>query len=266
MVMLTYRKLYADVVADDGTVCIVYATWLKVLGFFQHAAGYEIYGPGGERIVVHAIGPASVHAQGTDGVALRFPTSLGPFILSCRATAPTTPIDHRPIGGLSWRVLVGSGDAEARGIAGPQRRMCGRGYSDWISFGRSPRRMGIGRVQWGRAHVGTRSIVFNRVTMASGATWQTTWDGQEWSTDLQLIEKEGRLAEVHAGTHVVAVDAVRVLHQGDALDRERMPHRSQRAVARALAGPIREVRLLSKAALEGAAGVALHEDVRLGRP
>lgn len=264
--MLSYRKLYADIVAEDGTVCIVYATWLDLVGWRQHAAGYELYPPSGTRTVVRATAPARVDADRADGVRLQFATPAGAFAFTCRPGTAAPALDHHPASGLRWSVVVAAGDAEARGITGFDRGMRGRGYADWVAFARPPRRLGIGRVQWGRAHAGGRSLVFNRVIMRSGHEWQTSWDGQRWSAELELIEKDGRLAEVRAGTNVVAIDAGRILHEGAALDRDRMPVRAERTLARALAGPIREVRRLSAADLAGVAGVALHEDVRFGEP
>src|SRR5437016_12792441 len=49
-----FRKLYADVVSDDGTVTIVYLTWLELWGARFASAGVERYGPDGSRDVQHA--------------------------------------------------------------------------------------------------------------------------------------------------------------------------------------------------------------------
>src|SRR5207244_12700079 len=42
-----FRKLYADVVSDDGTVTIVYLTWLELWGARFASAGVERYGSDG---------------------------------------------------------------------------------------------------------------------------------------------------------------------------------------------------------------------------
>ena len=49
-----FRKLYADVVSDDGTVTIVYLTWLELWGARFASAGVERYGSDGGREVQHA--------------------------------------------------------------------------------------------------------------------------------------------------------------------------------------------------------------------
>src|SRR5437773_9886988 len=49
-----FRKLYADVVSDDGTVTIVYLTWLELWGARFASAGVERYGSDGGRDVQHA--------------------------------------------------------------------------------------------------------------------------------------------------------------------------------------------------------------------
>jgi hypothetical protein len=51
-------KLYADLVADDGTVAICYLGRLSLGPFRRDYAALELYGPAGDRAVLHAPAPA----------------------------------------------------------------------------------------------------------------------------------------------------------------------------------------------------------------
>src|SRR5207247_6055027 len=89
-----FRKLYADVVSDDGTVTIVYLTWLELWGARFASAGVERYGSDGGREVQQARPQAGqFHPASVDdgwGVLLERP-SVDLVVRSPSATSSWRP-------------------------------------------------------------------------------------------------------------------------------------------------------------------------------
>ena len=50
-----FKKLYADLIAEDGSVCIAYMAETHVLGTTYPHAGLECYWPDGRRDVYRAL-------------------------------------------------------------------------------------------------------------------------------------------------------------------------------------------------------------------
>ncbi len=266
MVTFGYRKLYADLVTPDGWVCIVYVAQLNIMAVEQPSAGYELYAPDGERTVVHATGPARIEV-GHGSVCVGFPTRDGHFELTCLARDEPAAMEHTPVRGLTWRVVVHRGSAHARVLAPGLAALvlAGSGYADEVALGRPPRALGLRRIRWGRVHLGDSSLVFNHVVLRGGKTWQAASDGTTWSAEVELVDTPLGLVAVRHRASRLTFKPGRMLHEGVAIDRARFPGRLSRGLARVLGGPIEEQRRLSSVEDErGIEGMSLYEDVRLG--
>ena len=259
----SYAKIYADVVAPDGTACIVYVARLRIAGFERESAGYELYRPDGTRKVVHAGGRARLE-QATGSLSIGFPTPSGRFELTGREEAPTDGALHEPTRGLGWRVMVHRGHTSARELGDAPWTVIGSSYADEVVLKKPPRMLGLRRIRWGRAHVGTSSFVFNQLSFAAGPNWQMAWQGARWSTALELRDAGSQLKELSIEQAHLRLGTGRPLHVGSALDGERFPGALSRAFARALTGTIEETRTLSAVTLGDQPGTLLHEDVRIG--
>jgi hypothetical protein len=268
MVMYAFEKLYADLVADDGTVCVVYLAWTEVLGVRMGSACVELYSPEGRREIAHAADvPAPPHPDAAEW-CIRLELPDGPFELRYRVRhAGWQPACDVPA--LNWSVRVASAEAEARWPGQPRPTLLGRGYADWVSLGKLTRRLRLERVDWGRAHIGESSFVFNRIQHAGGGEWSRllTTDGSirgEW-TSIAIDRHEGEtLVSSPEGGPALLLSGGRVLHDGPALDEVRIPSGLARAVSRAVSPDIDETRWIRRARVPGgrAGGWALEECVR----
>jgi hypothetical protein len=265
LVTYAFEKLYADLVTDDGTVCIVYLTWTEILGLRHATAGYELYTPDGKREVVHARRAPARPDLDSGAWTVRLDVPGGPFELCHSARSGA----WAPIGGptsLSWSVKTARADVEARWLGDEPRALRGRGYADWVTLHRVTRRLGLRRVNWGRAHVGEATIIWNCIESQSGEVWSCalSTDGarRDESRDLELggpgPGRVPRGLELGDG---------RVLHDGPALDRERVPSATLRGLVKLVNPPVTETRWVSRARLGGGleTGWALHEHVRFGK-
>ena len=268
-----FQKLYADLIAEDNTVCIAYMAETRLFGSVYPHAGLELYRPDGRREVFHATcwrdAPPRLNR-------LHFDVPGGPFVYDFDVehgawTPPASLAD-----GLDWSVRFARAEAEARWLGNPARpHLRGIGYADWVDLRRLPRRLGLRRLDWGRIHWPNQTtFLFNAIHFRDSPTaYRTAW----WSPG-GFFASEHHFAVIEATDamhlmlpdEVITLRPVRVLHQGPALDPTRFPHRLERLVARATAGPVRETRWLSRA--EGSslpsseAGWAIHERVYFGAP
>ncbi|HKA90141.1 MAG TPA: hypothetical protein VKE22_20915, partial [Haliangiales bacterium] len=165
---------------------------------------------------------------------------------------------------LTWAVTAACADVEARWLGDAGRGVLrGRGYADRVTLHRIARRLGLRRVDWGRAHVGDITIVWNRIEAERG-TWSCTLatDGvrRDEGHDVELCEVGPALAP-----RGLELAEGRVLHDGPAMDEERVPSAAVRGLVRLVSPPIAERRWVRRARLRGRAGWALHEHVRFGR-
>jgi hypothetical protein len=265
MVSFSYLKLYAELVAGDGTVLVAYVTRLRVAGLEKSSAGFELYAPDGSRRVVHALAPARVERR-PGSLVIELETADGRFELSSSGSAPSAHSpSEQPARALAWQVLIDQGAAGARLVADGRARfaLTGSGYADEVNLGRPPRALGLRRIRWGRAHVAQSSLVFNELCFEERPPWKACWDGSSWSSDFTLIDGSNGLVEVARKGDRLRLSGDRDLHEGPAVDRARFPGTTERLVARAFTGRIAEVRRLSNAERGSDRGAALHEDVRL---
>lgn len=262
-----FRKLYADLVADDGTVLIAYATWTVLGRFRTRRGGIELYAADGQRMVSHAGGPPEV-AHGVDGaVEMRLRLPSGAFVLRLGMEhGGWRPVGAAPADGLDWWVEVARARAEARWLNGSRAPLTGIGYADWVELGRPPRRLGLRTLRWGRVHAGDETVVFNALEL-TGGVWQRAarWRGGRLvdecdSVQVRREDDTAVLVRLGDGRWKRLLTTERVLHAGAALDGDRFPRATERVVTRLLSGSIEETRCLARVP----GGWGLHESVRFG--
>lgn len=270
------RKLYADVVSGDGTVTVAYLTWLEAWGARFASAGVERYGPDGRRSVLHAQPPTSefdpdsvrdgwrvgLELVGGGALELRYDRALGPW-------RPPGPPPHPA---MVWRVLIPravvagcwSGPGEPGGL-------CGTGYCDWVELRAAPRLLGMRLLRWGRLHLPSETIVFSQLSFGSGHSWSRAarWHGAESQPSdgvVVALDETGGVRIDPGGAEPLALFAIRLLHDGPAFDRVRLPTAGLHLAVRVVAGSLQERRWLARSAESSrpGAGWCLHEVVRFG--
>ncbi|HTQ06188.1 MAG TPA: hypothetical protein VMI54_20140 [Polyangiaceae bacterium] len=267
MVTYAFEKLYADLVTSDGTVCIVYVAWTELFGVRRQSAGIELYTPEGRREVVHAREPVRVPELDAPEWCLRLELPSGPFEFRHRGqTGGWSPEGGRAA--VSWCVKSASGRAEARFSETSGRApLVGQGYADWVVLRQPTRKLGFERVEWGRAHVGKETLVWNRIRGERGDDWTRVLSlGAERreARELSLAEHDRGVTVVAHGAPPLELDRGRVLHAGPALDRERIPSSLARGVATLVSPKMTETRWVRRARRGDAEGWALHERVYFG--
>lgn len=272
-----FRKLYADVVAEDGTVCIIYVSRLEAWGLRVEHAAVERYGPNGEREIVRArcAAPLEPERAGPD-LRLRLELPQGPFLLRYEAElGPWEPALAAELDGLRWSVRAARARAVARWPGGGGRELHGLGYADAVVLERPPRSVGLRRLDWGRGHLDGETVVFTRLSTRRGLEWARAarWrPGARQPEESDLAIEPGprglalRLRDGSAAPEArLCLRPVSTLHDGPAFDAARIPSRFMRAAAVALAGRVVETRWLSRAAWgdgDGAGARAVHEHIR----
>jgi hypothetical protein len=266
----SFRKIYADLITEDGTVCVLYLTWVRFWKTWYPSAGVEIYGPDGTREIHRANsapGPVAPDTPLTD-LPLRIELEDGPFELEyVPVHAGWTPQDHQ--GDLDWSVKLARGHARAS-WDGRRPDLVGTGYVDFVELTRPTRWLGFETLTWGRFHLPGRTVVFDELQLASGDVWRPArvWPGDERTaapseTRAELGEGQGI---VQLGGERLELQAHRVLHRGDAFDPDRIPSPVDRAVCQMVGGPHHEVRWFGTAtAADGTVGHGLWERVHFGR-
>jgi hypothetical protein len=280
-----FRKIYADLVTADGTVCIAYLAWAETWGLRSAFAGVELYAPDGSREVLRALPPAPQPPPAGDGrpVELRLEFPRGAFSLRYRPLhGPWTPAGDAPARALEWSVRVPRAEVEGRWSGGIDRPdLAGTGYVDWVELGRPTRWAGVRRLEWGRVHLPESTLVFTGVCSPAGEWWR---QAARWSEPGQPAPAVARDFRLDPGPDVVrlefpepersafpglALRPDRVLHRGVAVDRARSPALLERLAFRLVTGPSDETRWISRAhpadRPDAPAGFALHEVVRFGR-
>jgi hypothetical protein len=269
-----FEKLYADVVAQDGTVCIAYLAWLDVWGLKSAYAGLELYWPDGRREVIQAQPRAEPIDWSRREIHFSFDVPGGPFLLEYRVVHGAWTPEGAPCDDLRWCVKAARAEASGRWMGDPRRPVLrGVGYADWVELDRPTRRLNLGLLRWGRVHLPDATLVFNAVDFRSGPPWQRAarWsDAGRAEYGTVGIERASSGTEVHlAGLsgHLI-IEPARALHVGDAIDRARFPGAVERLVSSAVTGPATERRLLGRARWTGqeqsGSAWALHEAVRFG--
>jgi hypothetical protein len=266
--MYDFRKIYADVVTPDGTVCIVYQTWVRLVRAWHARAGFELHRPDGTRTIHHGRGVPEPPEPDAPAASLPMWIRIdgGTFELSVEEEhggfEPAPACD-----GLAWSVKLGAGRMRARG---PGLDLEGRGYVDLVRLTRVTRALRMRELSWGRAHAGDATFVWTALDFAGGRRWRAgaRWDGGARATGSLDVAIDARgEGSVTIADRALVLDRGRVLHDGDAFDRERIPSTLDRIVTRAIGGPTHQVRWHGQALdrSTGLSGDAIYERVRFGR-
>ncbi len=267
-----FQKLYADLVGEDGTVCITYLAWLDVLGSRSTYAGLELYSPDGSREVLRAR-PRS-HVVDDTGIEIELEVPGGTFRLRQRslhhAWVPSGRTAHPAI---DWSVVTARAESEGDLRTDARRsRWRGTGYADWVEVRRPTRMLGLGLLQWGRLHLPDETIVFNGVRLRSGQQWKRVarWSaaGAQEEADFAVRHADGAMMLVlpSADPRPVHVVDGRTLHSGDPIDPQRFPGIFERTLSSVITGRALEDRQVGRARRPGAraSGWAVYETVRFG--
>jgi acyl carrier protein len=113
---------------------------------------------------VHAVEPPPVVDPDAELAAL--PMSLrvpgGRLELSMTVIhGAWTPEPAPPVPALHWHVKAARTEAQARWPGQEGGELRGIGYVDWVHLTHPTRLLGFRHLRWGRAHVGSRTVVFN---------------------------------------------------------------------------------------------------------
>lgn len=279
-----FRKIYADLVTADQTVCIAYLAWLDAWGIRTALGGVELYSPDGGREVLRALPPASRPPPGGDGGPVELRLDFPAGALSIRydpVHEPWTPLGQPAAPALEWSVRVPRAAVTGRWTGAPGRdELIGTGYMDWLEITRPTRSLGIRDLEWGRVHLPDGTLVFTGVRSRAGEWWRRVayWPGPGRARpvvgeDFRLVQRPDgfQLDALHRDGNCSAfsLDRGRVLHRGGAVDRARAPGLVERLALRLVTGPSTETRRVSRALSSdrspSAAGSAVHEVVRFGR-
>ena len=270
-----FRKLYADLAAEDGTFLVLYLNRIK-LGGWQLRGSVEVYLPDGrhETLQGRPEDLALDLAAPLPGAPLRLALDGGgTFELKPEVVhgewVPAVPC---PVAPLQWRVKAARARMVARWSgagAGGERVLRGQGYVDLVRITRATRMLGLRTLHWGRAHLsGGRTVIFEDLTLADGRRWTVVLD--EPGGD--VADSAGAVALEPGGEGTVWLRAgelmklapSRVLHEGNAFGADRIPGRLDRALCEAVGGPTWQVRWFGEASCGALKGPAVWERVQFG--
>ena len=273
--MYRLEKVYADLIAEDQTVCIGYWAVSELLGRRVLHGMVELFWADGRHEVLRARPspmPTSPLAEHEAPLHLETPDGgmTWEFDVTHGGLAPT------PIGrSLEWSVELARAQVTARWPEATGRpTLRGLGYSDRVRLTRLPNRLGLSSLRWGRVHLPDETLVFTRARFRSGHGWSEAirWAdgaGKLAVTRFEIEDLDERVLVSLPGRSVT-LTPVRVLHEGPAIDSTRFPHALSRLAMRTLAGPTHETRWLARAEAAGREpgrkGWAIHEHVLVGPP
>jgi hypothetical protein len=244
----SFQKLYADVVAPDGTVAVLYLTWARFWRGWYGRASVERYHPDGRLEQITLPAPAAPDLDGALSTeAFHFETPAGPVTLAFATELGEWKPGGCPARGLDWAVKRARTRATLRL---PDGIITGDGYVDFVTMTETTRGMKLKTLQWGRAHLPDRTVIFEELTLNDGNLWRVGLDAAHdeplvATTAKIALDTEG-LGTVRVGSTTLDVTPLRTLHEGDALDRRRIPGLIDRTVARALSGPVTQSRRLGR--------------------
>jgi hypothetical protein len=252
------EKWYADTLAPDGTVLLVYLGWMRVLGLPLARVTAELFRPDGTAVRGHAkarrvrgagdgmeFGPATLRA---DTLAWSTPGLSGEIRFAARHPAATLREPFLEEGGrrLLWTVEVPDADVtgELRWPGGATA-IAGRGYRDRVWFDLRPGRFPIRELRWGRAVSASHATTWVAARTGAGEVAATWTDG---------AVRGGAAAEPDLGP-------ARVLVESRIADLEGLRLGALRPLLRRLTGDPHQVKRAGAATLAGEPARAIHERV-----
>lgn len=278
--MITTRKLYADVVTPDGGVAILYIVETGIGSRNSVQAAVEFYHPSGVAEVRRATRVPASRPSGLPGDVWEFELGFGDDLLHCAVhpvLGPWTPASMKSLSGLTWEVISPRAEVVLRWRKAPRLGppvWAGTGYIDRVTLRRLPRALGLGSLAWGRAHLPHATVVFTSLSLPRGGEWRAAarWDErgvpEEWQKYTLGDNPDESVLHVPSGDDAdreLRLVPQRLLREGQAFDRERLPAPLRRWLTQLAIGPTHERRMLSAATLGLGNGWAVEERVRFGR-
>lgn len=257
---LLIEKVYSDLVASDGTVCVIYLASMNLGRLSHRYAGVQLFLPDGRRLCERttATTDAWLCRPSREEIEIQLELDSGLLALRYRVEiGDWQPPGEPPRKGLDWSVLMARGTGTLTWRDG-SRKLEGSGYVDRVRLDTAPRLLGIRQLDWGRIHLSQSTIVYTDLEFRDRSrwTWSACWPHGDGSPVVQP----------HLPNADLRLDAVRDLHCGPAMHAAPDPSLTERLVSRLLVGPAYDQRRLSRAtsgeALAPATGWAVHETVR----
>ena len=269
---MAFDKLYADLVAPDGSAYVVYLATFDFLGHRLRFAELEAFPADGPRRVYTAR-PSAAHTTtlaNAEALDVELATSVGRFRFQSRALNGAFVPRDQPRSGLEWSVCMGR--SEARLTLPPALgggAVAGIGYVDHLHVARPTPRSGLRTLDWGRAHLSTSSIVWTRLRFSDGQAWAqfARWDLPGGPAQPAPLTPSEELAVAQIEAAGGSAEAQRLLHEGSPLDRCRVPAAPLRWLLQAAAGPAHQRRWLTRIVEPRLAtnGWGIHEFVSFDR-
>ena len=272
--MFRFEKVYADLIAEDQTVCVGYWAVSELLGRTLLHGMVELFWADGRHEVVRTR-PSPMPTSPLAGCEAPLRIELPDGEMTWEFDVRHGGVAPAPIGrALEWSVELARARVTAKWPEVTGRpTLRGLGYADRVRLTRLPDRVGLSSLRWGRVHLPDETVVFTRARFRSGRVWSEAIRWSYGSRRLAMtrfeIEDIDERVLVSLPGRSVTLTPVRVLHEGPAIDSTRFPCALNRLVMRTLAGPIHETRWLARAERPGcepeADGWAIHEHVLFGR-
>lgn len=272
-----FRKVYLDLITEQGEVCVLYLSWVRFFQRWHAQASLEIYEPGGERTVVHALDtpPLVDPERGLDQLPVALTIPGGKLELEVRtihdAWAPAVP---SPVPELKWSIgALRTHTTIALNTDTGVRTYRGDGYLDFVTLTRATRRLGLRSLRWGRAHMFECSLAFTALDLQDGRRWfvgVTQLHGRParsyGNLNVELSDGAG-MVRFGTGGQILRMENPALLHAGSAFDPVRIPNLLHRQVCLAVGGPHHEQRWHCEARVDASHGTgrALHEIVWFGK-
>jgi hypothetical protein len=293
MIPFYLKKWYLDLISDDGVVVYLYFISTKIAGMRG--------------------GNISAHVALPDGGSLRASMNRRVMLVDSKRSAECAPsflnnaagsaharlelpqlyIDFRyhssgipwaPTEGgvllrkngnyLAWNVPLPAAAAEGVIQSGRQEwRVSGVGYQDIVEMTLPPWQLPIAELNWGRAHCGHYTVVFDRVKLTHGATLQYVMLRAE-NTDAGMVASEMFTIETDEGdqkttlrhdSFALHLSLRHILAEGEIASGEQIKYRLLRKFLAKTSGNPFEKKMVSEAALclggHTYGGWAIHERV-----
>jgi hypothetical protein len=265
---MVFDKLYADLVAPDGSVYVLYLASFDLLGGRLRFAELETYPPRSQRRVYTAR-PSTAHRTtlaSDEALDVSLESSLGRFhFQSTPLNGGFVPRDT-PRSGLEWSVYMGRSEAQLElpaALGGGS--VSGTGYVDHLRVEQPTLRRGLRTLDWGRAHLSNSSIVWTRLRFSDGDVWDqfARWTALGTGAESGPLTPSEDLALAQIETAGGSIASERVLHEGGAIDSSRLPVAPVRWLLRAAAGRTHQRRCLTRISEPGqpGSGWGIHESV-----
>ncbi len=265
---MVFDKLYADLVAPDGSVYVLYLASFDLFGGRLRFAELETYPADGRRRVYTARPSASHRTTlaSDEPLDVALETSVGQFrFRSTPLNGGFVPPDTAR-SGLEWRVCMGRTQARLElppALGGGS--VGGTGYVDHLRVEQPTLRRGLRTLDWGRAHLSSSTVVWTRLRFSDGDVWDqfARWTALGTPAEPGPLSPSEDLALAQIETAGGTIASERVLHEGGAIDRSRLPVAPVRWLLKAAAGRTHQRRYLTRISEPGhpGAGWGIHESV-----